>query len=55
VRPSLPRPHHGQVARLEVPQPFRLEQEGNARREVRLADDELAAAADLDDDRVGDR
>ena len=52
---ALPRPHERQVARLEVAEPFRLEDERHARREVRLADDELAAPADLDDDRLGDR
>ena len=39
-----------EVAGLEVADPLRLEHDRHAGREVRLADDELAAAADLDDD-----
>ena len=35
---------------LEVAEPLRLEHDRHARREVRLADDELPAPADLDDD-----
>ena len=44
------RVHDGEVARAEVAEPLRLEHDRDARREVRLADDELAAPADLDDD-----
>ena len=42
--------HHGEVAARDVPDAFRLEHHRNARREVRLADDQLPFAFHLDDD-----
>ena len=42
-----------QVSLVHVARAFRVEDERHARREVRLADEELAAAGDLDHDRGG--
>ena len=49
ARPAA-RPDDGEVAALEVADPLRVEHDRHAGREVRLADDELAAPLDLDDD-----
>jgi hypothetical protein len=48
-----PRTDDGEIARLDVADPFGVEDQRHARREVGLAGDELAAPADLDDDGVG--
>ena len=49
-------PRDDEVAGVDVAEPLAVEQERRVRREVRLADDELAAARDLDDDEiVGDQ
>jgi hypothetical protein len=42
--------HDGEIAGRDVADPFRLQDDRDAGREVRLADDQLAAATDLDDD-----
>ncbi len=42
------RANHGEVAGGDVADPLRLDRERHAGREVRLTDDEAAAAADLD-------
>ena len=42
-----------EVARVDMDDPFRVEHDRNAGREVRLAADQLAAALDLDDDLLG--
>src|SRR4029079_17847086 len=52
VRAPLPRAHHREIAGLEVAEPLRLQHERHAGREVRLTDDELAAAPSLDDDGI---
>jgi hypothetical protein len=42
--------HDGEVAGREVAEAFRLEHDGNTRREVGLSDDEPPAAADFNDE-----
>ena len=46
------RANDGEIAGLDVSDSLGVEDERNARREVRLAGDELPAPADLDDDGV---
>ena len=46
-------PDDCEVARADVAEPLVVEDERDARGEVRVADDELAAPADLDDEDVG--
>jgi hypothetical protein len=47
------RANDGEIAGLDMTDPFGVEDQRYARCEVRLADDKLAATADLDDDGVG--
>jgi hypothetical protein len=42
--------HHGKVAWPYLPRTFAVEHDGGTRREVRLADEELAPLGDLYDD-----
>jgi len=51
--PPPARPHDGEVAGAGVAEALVVEHERHAGGEVRLADDELAAPADLDDEKVG--
>jgi hypothetical protein len=52
VRAAAAGAHDGEVAAFEVAGALLVEHDRNARGEVRLADEQLAAAADLDDDAV---
>jgi hypothetical protein len=47
---AAPRLHDGEIARRDIPDSLRVENQRHTGREVRLADDQLAAATDLDDD-----
>jgi hypothetical protein len=52
-RTTAPREDDGEIARTGVAEAFPVEHKRHARHEERLADDELAALCDLDDDSVG--
>jgi hypothetical protein len=42
--------HHGKIAWLHLSSAFAVEPDGRSRREVRLADEELASLGDFYDD-----
>ena len=50
--PSTPARHHGEIARPRVARALAIHHDGNAGREVGLADEELAAPGQLDDGAV---
>jgi hypothetical protein len=55
ARAAAPGLDDGQVAGIEVAGTLRVERERDARREVRVADEQPPAAVDLDDYGVGQR
>ena len=52
ARPATPRPDDDQVAGARLAEPLAVDHDRHAGHEERLADDELAAPLDLDDNRV---
>jgi hypothetical protein len=54
-RPAASGADDREIARAGVAEPFPVEDDRDPRREVRLADDELAALLDLDDEEVAYR
>ena len=48
-RPTTAFVHHGEIAWLHLPRPLAIEHDRSTRREIRLADEELAPLGDLDD------